>query len=619
MKKKYIFKSEIKELLNLMINSLYSNKEIFLRELISNASDALDKIKFKSISDHNILEKDTFLKIRISFNKENNTISISDNGIGMTYKELIKNIGTIAKSGTKEFLKKIKYKEKFIGKFGVGFYSSFMVADKVVVKTKSPYENYGFIWQSEGKGFYTIKKIEKKSRGTKVILFIKNKEKEFLNYFKLKSLISKYSDYISFPIEMKKTEENNSSLTTWKRINKTQAIWIKDKKSIKDKEYRDFYKYFSNDVNDPLICIHNKVEGNNEYISLLYIPCNIQWDIWNRDYKYGIKLYIQRVFVMDEAKQFLPMYMRFIKGIIDSNSMPLNISREMLQSNSLVKKINISCTKKILTTLKKISISQPKKYQKFWNNFGIFLKEGISEDNINKDLIISLLRFSSSFNKNNEQNISLLDYVNRINKNQDKIYYICSENYETAKNHPYLDFFNKEKIEVLFMYDKIDEWIINFISKFKNYNFQSINKLESKKISTKFYEENENIKKIIDLAKEYYDKSLIKDVRLSEKLVDSPVALVTDSNDISTQMAKLFESSGQLAPKVTYIFEINANHDLIKNISLKKDEELKEWLDFLLDQALLIECGSIKNINSFIKRINKLLINNNISNKIIIT
>ncbi|QJC33807.1 molecular chaperone HtpG [Enterobacteriaceae endosymbiont of Donacia provostii] len=616
------FQSEVKQLLHLMIHSLYSNKEIFLRELISNASDAVDKLKFQALSKPDLYENNSNFKIQISIDKEKKLITISDNGIGMTRKEVIENLGTIAKSGTKDFIKslnlssnnKTEINSHLIGQFGVGFYSSFIVADKVIVKTRAAGNpiDQGVFWKSKGEGNYEIANINKELRGTEIILHIREKCKEFLDIWRIKTIISKYSEHISLPIEVKTYNEKEKKYF-WEQVNKAQALWLRNKSNISENEYKEFYKQLTYDQTDPIIWSHNHVEGKQEYISLLYIPSTIPWDIRNRDYKNGLKLYVQRVFIMEDAEQLLPKYLRFIRGLIDSNDLPLNISREILQKNSIIHNMKITLTKKVLNMLMSLT-KQPKKYNDFWKKYGLIFKEGPAEDIKNKNLIIKLLRFTSTFNNDAEQNISLNEYVKRMIKGQKKIYFLTSDNYLSAKNSPHLEFFNKKGIEVLLLVDHIDEWMMSYINEFEGKTFQSISKQDDS--LDEFIKNKDNI--IEDKIKKEFQPFLkkiqdllgnkIKKVKLTNKLIKTPAIVTTDSNEMSTQMAKLFAAAGQETPEIKYNFELNPNHILIKKILTIKDKDyFSEFIYLLLDEAILAEKGTLEDPNQFIHRINNFL------------
>ncbi|AEO08256.1 molecular chaperone HtpG [Buchnera aphidicola] len=615
----YNFQSEVKQLLHLMIHSLYSNKEIFLRELVSNASDAIDKLRFESISSPKLYENDNDLKIQISVNKAQKTLIISDNGIGMSKKDAIENLGTIAKSGTKLFLKSLEQKtnkkNELIGEFGVGFYSSFMVSDQVSIRTRfaGTTANEGILWESSGEGKYNVTNITKKTRGTEITLFLKKEEEEFLETWRIKNIISKYSDHITVPIYMQNYDEKNKTYF-WEQINKAKALWTLNKSSITDEEYKDFYKHLTNDQKDPLIWSHNHVEGKQEYISLLYIPQKAAWDIWNRDNKHGLKLYVKRVYVMDNSYEFLPNYLRFIRGLLDSNDLPLNVSREILQNNAVTGQLRKALIKRSLNMLDKISKNNIEKYQIFWNEFGLVLKEGPAEDHENIDIIANLLRFTSIKNNTSEQNMSLQKYISDMNEKQEKIYYITADSYLAAKNSPHLEIFKKNNIDVLLLSDRIDEWMMNYLIEFQGKKFQSISK-EDLSIN-KFNQEtkiknNEISTEMIDFLKKV-KKSLgdqVKDVRFTNRLTETPCVLLSDSTEMTTQMAKLFSAAGQSVPELKYIFEINPKHLLIKKICLIHDEnKFNEWIKLLLDQALLSEKGHLDNPHKFIARMNKLLL-----------
>ncbi|VFP78289.1 Chaperone protein HtpG [Buchnera aphidicola (Cinara cuneomaculata)] len=616
-KKTHIFKSEVKELLHLMIHSLYSNKEIFLRELISNSSDAIEKIRFEKLYNPEKYIKNSYIpKIQISINKTEKKIIISDNGIGMSPEEVIKNLGTIAKSGTKSFLnqiKNIKNKEKneFIGQFGVGFYSSFIVSETVSVYTKhaSNTTDSGTLWISNGQGEYSIETVSMKEYGTKIVLSLKSSEQEFLETWKIKQIIKKYSDHISIPIEIENYDEKTKTIS-WEKINEAQALWTQNKNNITKESYQKFYKYITNDTENPLIWSHNKVEGNQEYINLLYIPKKATWDMWHRENKHGLKLYVKHVFIMDEATQFLPNYLRFVKGIIDSQDLPLNISREILQDSAITHILRKTLTKRILNMLNKLATDNNKKYQKFWNIFGLVIKEGIAEDSENQKIISNLLRFSSISTQNKEQNLSLKNYIHQMIDGQKKIYFITSDSYKSALNSPHLEIFKDKKIDVLLLSDRIDEWMMNYLTEFNNIKFQSVSKSDDsleKLVSTKNNDTDNELNNFIIKIKKIL-KNKIKDARITYRLKNTPAIVLTDSADMSTQMAKIFSAAGQPVPKIKYILEINPKHPLVEKIKTVKDEqEFSNWIELLLEQAILAEKGSLDNPHVFINRINNLL------------
>lgn len=615
----YSFQSEVKQLLHLMIHSLYSNKEIFLRELISNASDAIDKLRFQSISDPKLYENDNDVKIQISINKSQKTLIINDNGIGMTREDIIENLGTIAKSGTKSFIKSLEnekdnVKNELIGEFGVGFYSSFIVSEKVSVRTRfaGNKSDQGVLWESTGEGEYNVTTVKKKTRGTEITLFLKKEEYEFLELWRIQNIINKYSDHITVPVQIQKYDEKNK-IYFWEQINKAKALWTQKKSSISEKEYQEFYKHITNEQNNPIFWSHNHVEGINEYISLLFIPEKAPWDIWNRDNKHGLKLYVKRVYIMDNSQAFLPNYLRFIRGLIDSNNLPLNVSREILQDNSITQNLKKALIKRSLKMLETLSKKDDKKYQIFWNQFGLVLKEGPAEDSENINLIASLLRFTSMKNNTPEQTISLQKYISNMHPEQEKIYYITADSYTAAKNSPHLELFNKKNIDVLLLSDRIDEWMMNYLVEFEGKKFQSISKEDlSLKNLTK---EKENNKETSIEMNEFLKKvknilgDRIKLVRLTNRLTETPCIVLSDSNEMSTQMAKLFSAAGQEVPELKYIFEINPNHKLIKKIcKIQENEKFNEWIELLLEEALFAEKGSLENPHKFIARINQLIL-----------
>ena len=617
------FQSEVKQLLQLMIHSLYSNKEIFLRELISNASDAADKLRFKALSNPALYEGDGELRVRVSLDADKGTLTISDNGIGMTREQVIDHLGTIAKSGTKEFLTALGQDQakdsQLIGQFGVGFYSAFIVADKVTVKTRAAGEatDKGVLWESAGEGEYSVADIEKKSRGTDVILHLREDEKEFLNEWRLREIIGKYSDHIGLPVEMLTKEyddEGKEIGEKWEKTNKSDALWTRSKNDISDEEYKEFYKHLSHDFADPLLWAHNKVEGNQEYTSLLYVPSKAPWDLFNREHKHGLKLYVQRVFIMDDAEQFMPNYLRFMRGLIDSNDLPLNVSREILQDNKTTAALRKALTKRSLQMLEKLAKEDADKYQQFWKEFGLVLKEGPAEDFGNKEAIAKLLRFASTHNDSSEQTVSLEDYVARMKEGQKAIYYITADSYVAAKNSPHLELFNKKDIEVLLLSDRIDEWMLSYLTEFDGKALQTITKADLDLGDLADKEENE-VQKEQDKAFDSFIERVktllgerVKEVRLTHRLTDTPAVVSTGNDQMTTQMAKLFAAAGQPVPEVKYTFELNPEHHLVKKVADTADEaEFADWVELLLEQAMLAERGSLENPAAFIKRINKLL------------
>lgn len=621
------FQSEVKQLLHLMIHSLYSNKEIFLRELISNASDAADKLRFQALSNSDLYQGDADLAVKLSFDAEANTLTVSDNGIGMTRDAVIENLGTIAKSGTKEFFANLSDDQmkdsQLIGQFGVGFYSAFIVADSVTVRTRSVDVSVdeGVQWQSHGEGDYTLETVHKETRGTDIVLHMKDEGKEFLSEWRLKELVSKYSDHIGIPVYIlvkKKDEEGKETdETEWEKINKADALWTRSKSDISEEEYQAFYKHVSHDFADPLVWSHNKVEGKNDYTSLLYIPSKAPWDMMNREHKRGLKLYVQRVFIMDDAEQFMPSYLRFVKGLIDSNDLPLNVSREILQDNKVTQSLRNACTKRVLTMLERMANSDEEKYQSFWKEFGLVMKEGPAEDFSNKEKVAGLLRFASTQTDSSEQNVSLKSYVDRMKEGQDKIYYLTADSYAAAKNSPHLEQFKSKGIEVILMYDRIDEWLMNYLTEFDGKSFQSITKagldlsqFEDDAEKEKHKEAEEAFKSVVERTKSYLGDR-VKEVRTTFKLASTPAVVVTDDHDIGTQMAKLLEAAGQAAPDVKYILELNPDHQLVQKMADEPDEEIfGRWVEMLLGQAMLAERGAMEDPAQFLAAINQLLAKN---------
>lgn len=618
------FQSEVKQLLHLMIHSLYSNKEIFLRELISNASDAADKLRFQALSNADLYQNDADLGVKLSFDSEANTLTISDNGIGMSRDDVIEHLGTIAKSGTAEFFSKLSQDQskdsQLIGQFGVGFYSAFIVADAVTVRSRAAglAAEEAVQWYSQGEGDYTVETITKSSRGTDIILHLRDEGKEFLSEWRLRDVISKYSDHIGIPVyiqtQVMDDEGKPTGETQWEQINKAQALWTRAKSDISDEEYQEFYKHVSHDFADPLVWSHNKVEGKNDYTSLLYIPAKAPWDMYNRDHKHGLKLYVQRVFIMDDAEQFMPSYLRFVRGLIDSNDLPLNVSREILQDNKVTQSLRNACTKRVLTMLERMASNDAEKYQGFWKEFGMVLKEGLAEDMSNKEKIAGLLRFASSDSESAEQNVSLSAYIERMKEGQDKIYYLTADSYSAAKNSPHLEQFKAKGIEVVLMYDRIDEWMMNYLTEFDGKQFQSISKagldlskFEDEAEKEKHKETEQEFKSVVERVKEYLG-ARVKDVRTTFKLASTPAVVVTDDFEMGTQMAKLLAAAGQAAPEVKYILEINPEHAMVKRMADEPDQEaFARWVEVLLGQAMLAERGAMEDPSQFVTAINQLL------------
>ncbi|ARB74958.1 TPA: molecular chaperone HtpG [Pasteurella multocida] len=616
------FQSEVKQLLQLMIHSLYSNKEIFLRELISNASDAADKLRFKALSAPELYEGDGDLKVRIRFDEEKGTLTISDNGIGMTRDEVIDHLGTIAKSGTKEFLSALGQDQakdsQLIGQFGVGFYSAFIVADKVTVKTRAAgvSADKAVLWESAGEGEYSVADIDKKERGTEITLHLREDEKAFLNDWRLREIIGKYSDHIGLPVEILTKEYDDEGKETgikWEKINKAQALWTRAKNEISEEEYQEFYKHLSHDFTDPLLWAHNKVEGNQEYTSLLYVPAKAPWDLFNREHKHGLKLYVQRVFIMDDAQVFMPNYLRFMRGLLDSNDLPLNVSREILQDNKVTSALRKALTKRALQMLEKLAKDDAEKYQRFWQEFGLVLKEGPAEDFANKETIAKLLRFASTHNDSSQQSVSLEDYVARMKEGQKAIYYITADTYVAAKNSPHLELFNKKGIEVLLLSDRIDEWMLSYLTEFDGKPLQTISKADldlgdlADKEEDSQKAQDEQYASFVERVKTLLGER-VKEVRLTHRLTDTPAVVSTGDDQMTTQMAKLFAAAGQAMPEVKYTFELNPEHGLVQKVAEIADEQqFADWIELLLEQAMLAERGSLENPVAFIKRMNTLL------------
>ena len=630
------FQTEVKQLLQLMIHSLYSNKEIFLRELVSNAADAADKLRFKALSNDSLYEGDGDLHVKLSIDKEAGTITIADNGIGMNKADVIEHLGTIAKSGTKEFFGKLSGDDakdsQLIGQFGVGFYSAFIVADKVTVRTRAAGDDkaQGAQWESAGEGEFTIADIEKAERGTEITLHLKEEEKEFLDDWRLRSIVSKYSDHISIPVKMFKAEEPERDgpkgpdgeegekipavPAFWEAVNKATALWTRDKSDVSDDEYKEFYKHISHDFSDPMTWSHNKVEGKTEYTSLLYIPSKAPFDMWNRDNKHGLKLYVQRVFIMDDAEQMLPTYLRFVKGLLDSNDLPLNVSREILQDNKVTQAMRQGCTKRVLQMLEKIAKNDPEKYQAFWTEFGNALKEGPAEDHANKEKVAGLLRFASTHSDSEAQTVSLADYISRMQEKQDKIYYITADNYKAAKSSPHLEIFRKKGIEVLLMADRVDEWLMSHLTDFDEKSFQSVTHgaldlgdLEDEESKKALEEAEKQVEGLAERVKAALGDK-VKDVKFTHRLTDSPACIVADEQGMTTQMIKLMQAAGQPVPEAQYHFEMNPEHQLVKLLADVQDEEqFAQWTGVLFDQAALSEQGSLKDPASFVQNLNKLL------------
>lgn len=617
------FQTEVKQLLQLVTHSLYSNKEVFLRELISNASDAADKLRFETLSNSALYENDPELKIWVDFDDKAKTITVRDNGIGMSREEVITNLGTIAKSGTKEFLSALTNEQSkdahLIGQFGVGFYSSFVVADRVIVKTRRAglSKELGVLWESMGEGEFNVSNIEKEGRGTEVILYLKKDDYEMLDHWRLHQIITKYSDHIMLPIIMKKPLAEKETVATEETVNKATALWVLPKKDIKDDDIKALYRHISHDFEDPLIWSHHQVEGKLEYITLLYIPAHAPFDFWTREKRRGLKLYIQRVFILDDAEQLLPNYLRFIHGIVDSKDLPLNVSREILQSNRIIEQIRSGISKRVLDMLEKLAADEPEKYTKFWQAFGSALKEGLIEDYNNRERIAKLLRFFSTKNNDEKPTVTLDDYISRMHKDQDKIYYITAENVHAAKSSPYLEVFRQNDIEVLLLDDRIDEWWLAHYLEHQGKKFQAITKGD---VDLSKLVKDQQPQADLEQLKGDYDQVLKKmqtiltdhvtEVRLSERLTDSPVCIVTTADDLSFNMQRIMSAFGQNVPKAKPILELNPKHKLIQNLRglLDDDKLFADWANLFYEEALLIAGGKVESMTAFTSRMNELLV-----------
>lgn len=618
------FQTEVKQLLSLMIHSLYSNKEIFLRELISNAADAADKLRFEALSDDALYEDDGTLGIRLSYDKDKRTLSIADNGIGMGRQEVIDNIGTIAKSGTRAFLDALSGDQakdaRLIGQFGVGFYSAFIVADKVTLETRRAGlgPEHGVRWESAGEGDYTLEIIEKKARGTVVTLHLREGEDEFLDGWRLRHIVARYSDHIDLPIEMKKEamgDEKEKAQEEWEQVNKATALWTLPKSEIKDEEYKEFYKHVARDFEDPLGWSHNHVEGKLEYTSLLFIPSRAPFDLWDRDSTHGIKLYVQRVFIMEDAEQLMPRYLRFIRGVVDSSDLPLNISREILQNNRIIDSIRAGSVKKVLGLLEQMAKQDPEKYQGFWRAFGQVMKEGPAEDPANREQIARLLRFASTHNDGEEQAISLAEYLSRMKEGQDKIYYITADSFLAAKTSPHLEVFRKKGVEVLLLSDRVDEWLTASLTEFEGKSLQSVTKGELDLGSLEDEQEKQQQKEVEEEFKaltEKVKKSLgdkVKEVRVTHRLTDSPACLVVEQHDMSGYLERLLKEAGHEAPPVQPILELNPTHPILLRLKEEKTAgNFDDWASLLFEQALLAEGGRLEEPTAFVKRLNSLFL-----------
>ena len=619
------FQAEVKQLLHLMIHSLYSNKEIFLRELVSNASDACDKLRFEAIDTPELMQGDTELSVRVEYDAEARTVTISDNGIGLSRDEAVANLGTIARSGTKEFFSRLtgdKQKDaNLIGQFGVGFYSSFIVADKVTVRSRRAGlpEAEGVQWESDGQGEFTVEQISKADRGTSITLHLREGEDDFLSGWKLREVLRRYSDHISLPVQMRKEEWNEEqarqvATEEWETVNQASALWTRSKSDIPDERYQEFYKHVAHDFADPLAWTHNRVEGRSEYTQLLYVPKQAPMDLWDRDGRRGVKLYVKRVFIMDDAEQLLPNYLRFVRGVVDSADLPLNVSREILQESRDVKAIREGSAKRVLSLLEDLAENQPDQYAQFWEQFGQVLKEGTGEDPANRERVAKLMRFASTHTEGPVQSVSLADYVGRMKEGQDSIYYITAESYLAAANSPQLEIFRKKGLEVLLMSDRVDEWMLSFLNEFEGKKLVSVakggldlDKLADEEEKKQQTEQAESMKPLVErLGKALGER--VKEVRVTVRLVDSPACVVVDADELSPHLRRMLQAAGQQAPETKPILEINPDHALIERINQAPDEAFDEWAQLLLDQAMLAEGAQLEDAAGFVKRMNKLLL-----------
>ena len=613
------FQTEVRQLLQLMIHSLYSNKEIFLRELISNASDACDKLRFEALSNDALYEGDSDLKIRISFDKDARTVTVSDNGIGMSREEVMDNIGTIAKSGTRRFFESLTGDQsrdvELIGQFGVGFYSSFIVADKVTLTTRraDAAADEAVQWVSDGEGSYTLESVSRDSRGTDVVLHLREGEDEFLEPYRLRSIVNRYSEHISLPIQMASQEEGKED--EFETVNSASALWKMPKKDISDDEYKEFYKHVAHDFGEPMAWSHNQVEGTQSYTSLLYIPAHAPFDLWDRDRRHGIKLYVRRVFIMDDAENLMPQYLRFVRGLVDSDDLPLNVSREILQKNKFIDSIRAASVKKVLGLLETMARDEPEKYSEFWAQYGRVMKEGPAEDYSNRERIAKLLRFASTHNDTDAQNVSLEDYVGRMQDGQEKIYYITADSFAAAKNSPHLEVFRKKNIEVLLLHDRVDEWMVSHFTEFDGKQLVSVAKgdLDLGKLQDK--DEEAAAKKIEDEYKDLVKRVQdalgedVKEVRVSHRLTDSPSCLVLDTHEMPIHLQQVMKQAGHELPVSKPILEINPEHVLVARLNQVQDEaRFGDWSRLLLEQAMLSEGAQLEDPVAFVKRMNSLLL-----------
>ena len=618
------FQTEVKQLLQLMIHSLYSNREIFLRELISNASDACDKLRFEALHNGALFEDDSELNIRIAYDKAGKTLTVSDNGIGMSRDEVIANLGTIAKSGTREFFSQLSGDQQkdanLIGQFGVGFYSSFIVADKVTVLTRRASElpSLGVRWESDGGGEFTLEMVDRPARGTEITLHLRDGQEDLADGWKLRSIIRKYSDHIVQPILMGKEEwdkeANEQKITAeTETVNQASALWARPKSEITDEQYQEFYKHVGHDFEPPLAWVHARVEGRQEYTQLLYLPAHAPFDMWDRNTRHGVRLYVRRVFIMDDAEQLMPAYLRFVRGVVDSSDLPLNVSREILQESKDIEAIRAGCTKKVLSLIEDLAENQQEKYAGFWKEFGRALKEGVGEDHANKEKIAGLLRFASTHADTADETVSLADYIARMKEGQDKIYFVTAETFNAAKNSPHLEIFRKKGIEVLLLSDRVDEWVIGNLSEFSGKSLQSVARggldlggLEDEVEKQEQQKESDEFKELTDKIKGSLNDK-VKEVRVTHRLTESPACLVSDEHDIGGNLARILKAAGQKAPEGRPILEINPKHPVVLRLKYE-EKKFDDWAAVLFDQALLAEGGSLDDPAAFVRRINQLML-----------
>lgn len=606
------FQTEVQQLLQLMIHSLYSNRDIFLRELISNAADAADKLRFKALENADLYEGDGDLKVRIKADKDKGTLTISDNGIGMTESEIVEHLGTIAKSGTKAFFQSLSgdaaKDSQLIGQFGVGFYSAFIVADTVEVHSRAAGAKEGVMWRSKGEGTFETGPSDKTSRGTDIVLFLKDDDKDFLESYKLEQVIHTYSDHIGVPVELFKEGKEDGEEGGFEAVNQGTALWTKSKSEVSDEEYISFYQHLSHDFGEPLTWSHNKVEGKHEYTSLLYIPKNAPWDLYQRERQSGLKLYVKRVFIMDDAEVFLPQYLRFVKGLVDSADLPLNVSREILQDSKLTQSMKGAIAKRVIAMLEKLAKDKPEEYAGFWKHFGAVLKEGPAEDFANREAIAGLLRFNSTHHDDTEHLVSLDEYLERMPEGQDKIYYVVADSFNAARFSPHLEVLRKKGFEVLLLSERIDDWMMSHLTEYKGKPFASATRGE---LDIEATDEEKEAEKAIEGVLAKVKDSLgdkVSEVRFTHRLTDSPACVVTDEHGMSSQMAKLLASVGQAAPEVKYIFELNPEHPVVKSLDGREGENFEDAVALLFEQALLAERGSLEDPSGFVKRLNKLML-----------